>query len=98
MDQIKLFVNRASPLSTKELQDEVLEAIATKALAQPYQLENLFKQDDPRDSGKVQTTAFATLIQRAYQVKDVDAKFLAMRYVDYSGSGMGVGTVMYKKF
>jgi len=98
MDQIKLFINRASPLTTKELQDEILEAIGTKALAQPYQLENLFKQDDPRDSGKVQSTAFSTLIQRAYQVKDVDAKFLALRYVDYSGSGMGAGTLLYKKF
>lgn len=98
MDQIRLFVSRASPQSTKELQDEVLEGIATKALAQPFQLENLFKQDDPRDSGKVQSTAFATLIHRAYQVKDVDAKFLALRYVDYSGSAMGAGTVLYKKF
>lgn len=43
MDQIKLYINRASPLTTKELQDEILEAIGTKALAQPYQLENLFK-------------------------------------------------------
>jgi Ca2+-binding EF-hand superfamily protein len=97
MDQIRIYVARASSKSTKELQDDILEEIASKVLNQPVQLDNLFKQDDPRDTGKVQLQSFNGLLQRTYQVKDFDAKYLALRYVDYASVG-GPQTVLYKKF
>lgn len=85
------------------MQDELLDEIAMKARAQnAVSLDSLFRSEDPKDRGSVQLPTFYITLQRAYQLKEIDAKVLAMRYLESGGghsiSASAVGGINYKAF
>ena len=82
LDQISSYIKKASIKNTRELQDEIIDEISVKVRASNFQLEILFRGDDPRDRGLIAATSFNTILQKAYQVKEIDLKVLSLRYVE----------------
>ena len=94
--QLGDYIKKMSSKSTKEFQDDIIEEIAIKLRstgASP--IDKLFKTEDPRDLGYVKIDSFSITLSRIYQIKDIDSKLLAQRYIERTQSA---GDVAYKKF
>jgi hypothetical protein len=83
--------------TVREFQEELLDGAAMRVKTDKINVQAMFKQEDREGKGMVLVQTFQIALQRAFQVKDIDARLVAMRFLERGGPRGGT-EVNYSKF